>query len=914
MNGLFDLRTDERRDAVIGFLVLFGLMASHALLETTRDALFLTRLGAKQLPWAYLLIAGLAFVVARLNQELLRSFLDKRRVLSLTLLLASVATVAFWGFLHQSHTTAAYALYVWTGLIATTVVVQLWMLLGDVVTVSQAKRIFGYVAAGGVIGATTGSLIADRLVEVMAIRHLMLVAAGLLMTTAVAPLFWSRRRLGGEPRSQAPQGRRYSFLQLCGEAYLRRLLGLVVVSTVAVTGGDFLFKSVADASLPDAELGPFFARFYLLVNGAALLVQLFFASYLFRVSGVGRALFLLPGIFLAALTGFAIVPGLLAAAFLKGADGTLRHSVHRTGLEVLYLPIPRHVRERFKEIIDGVGTRGAQGMASLAILGALAFGAETSHLVLGIGVLVAGWLALLFGVRRDYVNLFRQNLREGTIDTKVDLSQLDLNSLEALLEALNSEHDEEVLAALDLFERHQRTNLVPVLILYHPSRAVVLRALDMFATSRRSDFLSVARRLLREPEDEIRAAALRAMASVEADEELLCNALEDDSPIVYATALVGLLSNGMGSPDWLRAAIDRVVHEGSPEAQRALATAICNRRDPTLASELIALAQEEDVSVRLAVVQAMAAVRDERFLPHLLPMLAHGRLRTASRDAFLAVGPPALSFLEAALADESLPRKVRRHIPRTLIRFEPTWAASILLSRLEEESDGAVRYKILRGLGRLRAENPTLKLNRHVLQRLAAETLERAVQFLDWRVATSKAQADEPRLRTTGAELLLAVLQEKEHNALERVFRLLGLLHTDEDFHLLWQGVRSDNVTVRAASRELVSHSTRGKMRDVLVALLDEGPDADRLARATAALGTSPARPSYEARLVAMLQDESEAVRSIVAHHVAELGLSRLAGDLERARPSTPGFLTDVIERALDTVAPERRKKVPHVA
>lgn len=51
---LLTIRTEDRRATRVAFLTLFGLLAGHAMLETARDALFLAKLPASQLPWAYL--------------------------------------------------------------------------------------------------------------------------------------------------------------------------------------------------------------------------------------------------------------------------------------------------------------------------------------------------------------------------------------------------------------------------------------------------------------------------------------------------------------------------------------------------------------------------------------------------------------------------------------------------------------------------------------------------------------------------------------------------------------------------------------------------------------------------------------------------------------------------------------------
>ena len=71
-------------------------MAAHAILETARDALFLARLPATDLPWAYLAIALLATAALRGQQGLLKVVHHRHRLLSLTSLAGALVTLGFW--------------------------------------------------------------------------------------------------------------------------------------------------------------------------------------------------------------------------------------------------------------------------------------------------------------------------------------------------------------------------------------------------------------------------------------------------------------------------------------------------------------------------------------------------------------------------------------------------------------------------------------------------------------------------------------------------------------------------------------------------------------------------------------------------------------------------------------------------
>ena len=54
------MRAEERRPATLAFLARLGITAAHTLIETARDALFLTKVPITYLPALYLAIAAAA--------------------------------------------------------------------------------------------------------------------------------------------------------------------------------------------------------------------------------------------------------------------------------------------------------------------------------------------------------------------------------------------------------------------------------------------------------------------------------------------------------------------------------------------------------------------------------------------------------------------------------------------------------------------------------------------------------------------------------------------------------------------------------------------------------------------------------------------------------------------------------------
>ncbi|MFW2389634.1 MAG: Npt1/Npt2 family nucleotide transporter, partial [Polyangiales bacterium] len=592
--------------------------------------------------------------------------------------------------------------------------------------------------------------------------------------------------------------------------------------------------------------------------------------WLLRAFGAHRSSALLPILIFGGALGLAIGPILPFAVALKAVDGSLRHTLYRSAVEVLYLPLDSRRRERAKGQIEVFGHRVGQALASVLIIAAVSVGLTTRDLALGLLLLVVGWLTAILSTRRQYVDQFRARLQHGVIDTRLELEELDRHSLDVLLNALNSDQDPEVLAAIDIFDRHGRTDSMPVLVLYHPSVAVRSRALEAFAEATDLRFVPVARRMLSDDDSDVRAAALRALTAVDPNRQLLEEKLDVEASIVRATALVGLLGMNQGNGSSVSASkLDEWIGSGNPQTQSSLARAIRHEGGEVFHESLIKLIGSDDDSVRLETLRAMAVNPDTRFLPHLLGLLGSSDLRAEARKALLAIGPEALAALEAALSDPSTPRKVRRRIPHTIILFEPQQAADILLRQLDLEHDGGVRSKILRALGRLQANQPSTVLDDAVLQEQLRASLLRVVRLLQWRAAIESEDGAE----TPDAELLRIALQDKERAALERAFWLMGLRHPEENFRLVWRGVTSENARLRAAGNEVLEATLPGSFREAVLAIVDDGESAERRARAAAAALGATLRPiSHREAVEQMTQDRSEVIRGIASHHAAELG------------------------------------------
>lgn len=923
---LFDVRPEERRPATLAFLALLGITAAHTLIETARDALFLTKVPITHLPALYLAIAGAGLITTRAG-----AVLEARRAASAdpnaaprfdpvatSLVFAAVITATFWAAAASPGRPVLYALYIYSGIFASWVAGRLWIRLGTIFTVVQAKRLYGVVGTGAVLGAVLGAAAARASLAAIEVRHLLLVGAVLLIVTAIGPAGMlprpiaepRRRERDAEPAASSAPSLGAQAKEVARHPYLLRVLGIVLMTSAVGTAIDYVFKSeVARAYRDPHELASFLASVSLVTNVASLVAQSIGVGIVMRILGVHRALYVMP-LLIACGAGAAVLGvGFGAAIALRGIDGSFRYSLQKTSIELLFVPLPDALRARAKPIIDLVGQRGGQAITSIAILGlATAVGGDRTSRPVGIAVAVLAvlWLFIARGIRSRYLDVFRSTLQRGRIELSAGMPALDMTALAALIEALSSRKDAQVLGALDLLAAQSGGRFVPSLILYHPSKAVVLRALELFVKRGNTDFVPVADRLLEHSDAEVRTAALRARAAVEHDAVFLRGLLEDPQEEIRATALVALVAGGDLSAEDAAARLDDLVR-GTPEVRRALARAIGDvhgdrARHDALEEALIALAKDEDATTRSLAATSMGHLGAPSFVPVLLDLVEERRAGLPAVEALAEMGDVAVADVDHALDDGEIQEETKWRLIRALSRSRSADAVPRLARRLLETRDTMVRSRILRALRGAQTAGIKIPVDKKKLRELAVDTIAAVARALAFRLAHARLLEGTPAHRTTAAELLQKLLRDKEIEATDRLFLVLGLLYQSESFTRIQRGLSSANPKQKASSRELLENIVRPPLRDHVLTIVDDIEDRRRLQ----GIGEARTEATYGTLLAAMI-DQGGELGVLAAHHSRELGLYDSVREYaERLDPTKTAFggelgsTRDVNEAALD--------------
>jgi AAA family ATP:ADP antiporter len=839
---LLEIRSGEGRAFGLSFAVLALLIGAHTLVETARDTLFLTRLPPERLAFVYVAVAVGTLVLTPVSRRLV-AWVGGRNALVLTLL--GSAFGIGW-FRLRPHTTAGvFGLYVFGGLAATLLVAQFWIVQSQLFTPAQGRRLFGPLGAGGVLGAVFGALMSTLALMRYGVDSLLVFASLGFMFAALVATFFEVEEDGTDGQLAAPATPAEDG-SVRREPLVLEIALMVALSAALSVVVDYVWKASAVRVIPGVELGGFFARYYLILNLVTLAVQVFVAGPLVARLGVLGVTLFSPGLLVLGALGATLTGVPLATSItLRGLDGVLRNSVQRVGLELLWTPIERRLKADAKAVVDGVVSRGAQALAAVGLGLLTASGNVRLPTLTFIAALLAAlWLGASLRVQKPYLELFRRALRRGDLDREGRTGELDLTAVQALLEALARPDPDDVIAAMNLLAERGRSRLIPALILYHDSQLVLRRALELFSTSERRDWLALGERLLSHPELEVRLAAVRALALVEAVPALERAAQGEDVEVRARAALHLAQHSGQGLRTDPR--VQRALAAQGPdgEALRLALIEAMGAHPSAEASELL-LELSRDPLFTSAVTAALATSADPSAIDFLIERVGTRRDRANAQRGLVRIGSAAQEVIEQRLMDVGEARRILLHLPLTLAKFEnPAAVAALLRVLTSDQHVGFVRYKALRGLQEI-ATNTSLPIDTRPVH---DEIVRNASEYLRLGGMALPLRAEPAAHQRSSLSLVLGLCEDKMAQAVDRLERLVRIAQRTDDVPGVFRALRSGDRHERAQAAEYLDALARGwdRRREGRLAILlglvfNEASDLERVRASIPFVGAPPA-------------------------------------------------------------------------
>ncbi|MEP3373986.1 MAG: Npt1/Npt2 family nucleotide transporter [Maribacter dokdonensis] len=849
---IFDVREGEFKVSLWMLAYIFLVIAVLLIIKPTVNALFLSELGVEQLPFAFLFVAVTAVATSYFYSKAVSKY-PLKKVIEITLI-SSIIIMIGLGILLSFEVVSGvllYFFYIWVAIYAVLSASQFWVLANLVFNIREAKRLFGFIGSGAIIGGIFGGYLTSILAPIIGNENLMFVAAMLLFfCNPLLRNIWNIRvkKNGSVKKHKSTTNLSEPPLKLILKSkHLTYIASIVAVSVVVAKLVDYLFSDFASSSFTDAdELTAFFAFWFSTFNLLSLIIQLFFTHRIVGIWGVGFSLLLLPiGIFGGSIL-FLMLPELSAVVVIKAMDGILKQSIHKSASELLTLPLPFELKNKTKSFIDVVMDSLATGIAGCLLIFVVR-GLDLPSFYIGILIiaLVCLWLYFIYKVRIEYYKTFRNNLEVLTDSYKKTKKVTDtkVSVVAGMRTVFKKGTEEQILFMLDkLMEINDKRFADDVeLLLEHPSNKVKLSAIQNLYFLNSKSMTAEVSELLKIDDRELTIATLAYILSfAHKDKSFIFDAYLEHSNERIATAALYCLARAAKNNYSLKqrySLLDRI--------SLALKTIASDQKDlpyvaslieilgvanlPIFHNRLVAFLQHENEEIVKTTIKAIGTATDPEMVQHIIPFLAEKAFRPTVLEAFNVYGQQILPILKNHVAERRQPLAVLRFIPAVMQSFHSKEAVHHLLGILNHE-DLTVRLEVVRALSAIRATHPQLKFNKYKVvsvifdecklhhQTLSAMHTQIIISYRN-RNKSKKEIGDAERDARTS---LLELLERRLDSGLERIFKLLGLRYQQKDVAIAYEGLLSQKQEAQHNAIEFLDNLLTGELKRRLLPIIEE--------------------------------------------------------------------------------------------
>jgi ATP:ADP antiporter, AAA family len=906
----------ELRRAFPIFAYLFLTMTSSVASKAARDALFLDRYRAIDLPYVDIAIAGLVGIAAsayiRFGQRL-----NLRNLQLGSLMFFALNALAFWLWsvaASQESGVMFVVIYLWVGVFSVLAPSQVWTLANHVMTTREAKRSFGFIGSGAILGWIVGGLVTRAGVSQFGTENMLLfVALSLLICAGIVWWIWRERPsyVGNDMPASGTDKQTFplwsSFRLVRGSPYLRAIAALVVISAVTTTVAGWQFKAIAKAAVPNTDdLAMFFGTFNMVAGLMSLLLQLLLTGRVLRTLGVGPALFIVPTAMLMGSTGVLVLGSIVAAAALKASDQVLRYSIDKATVELLYLPVSSAHTFRVKSFIDTVVYRMGDATGGLVVLlFAAVLGWSPARVSIAGIALACAWMIAAFVTRKQYVENLRESIHQHRVDyERASMPVMDRDTTQMISSRLKGS-TREIAYALNLFEMSHDRKVHPAVrgLLDHEQPEIRQQAIRLLARAGDATVKDQVEGLLKDPNLEVRTEALLYLTTFDRTDPLVrIEQLGDFEDFSIRAALVAFLARPGASQnvDAARLLLQKMVDENGEDGRRTRleAARLLALLPDLFERELRALLDDEDLEIARTAIAAVGTLKKRSLIGALVERMAEPALNETTVTALAKFGDRIVGTLRDYLTDPEIRPEVRREIPKVLQEIGTRTAQAVLVESVLDR-DVVLRYHTIAAINRLGQAHPERSTDRKLIESvLAAEIMGhyRSYQVLG-RLEGSMNDPSNP---------IEHGLRESMEKETERIFRLLKILYPQYDLHSAYVGLQSPDPVVHDNAVEFMDSVLPPEVRALIIPLFDRNVQVQhRIATANKLLGSTVG--DREEAIEVMALSEDPWLRACAAYAIGEMRLTRFAEQLD-------DWTRDDADPLLRATAVDAREKLRHAA
>ncbi|MCB1506884.1 MAG: MFS transporter [Hyphomicrobiaceae bacterium] len=348
---------------LLSFAYFFLVLAAYYIIRPVRDEMGVA-VGRDHLQTLFVIVFFVMLAAVPVYGWVTSRF-AKRLVVPLVYSFFILNLIAFWTILSGGGRTASIAsvFFVWASVFNLFVVSLFWIVMSDLYDSGQAKRLYGFIAAGGTAGAMAGPIITQGFVRIIGPDNLLLVSAALLTLALVAAMLL--RRLapahGLAVASERPVGKGIlaGAIRVWQSPYLFRIALWILLGNLVSTFFYLEQSHIVGETLTDRTARvELLARLDLAVSIMTILLQVFVTGRMLERFGVGVTAATLPAWCALGLVLLAISPTLGVIVAIMAVERAVAFALASPAVKVLYTVVDPEEKYKAQNFIDTVVYRG----------------------------------------------------------------------------------------------------------------------------------------------------------------------------------------------------------------------------------------------------------------------------------------------------------------------------------------------------------------------------------------------------------------------------------------------------------------------------------------------------------------------------------------------------------------------------
>jgi AAA family ATP:ADP antiporter len=905
---IFDIRSGELAISLLMQLYIFLIISALLVVKPTVNALFLSELGADALAEAFVIIAIAAILGSLLYNKSLERF-KLKSLIRYTLIVFTVIFIIMGTLIASGYFNSflAYTFYTIVALFALLATSQFWVMANVVFNVKEAKRLFGFIGAGGIAGGIFGGYLTSLLAEHIGNGALLIFAGFLIMGCIfVMNAIWKHRidKLSSFKRKErATVSSENSVKLIFRSRHLTSLAAVIGIGVLVAKLVDYQFSYISSRNIPDSqELASFFGFWFSTFNIVSLVIQLFLTRHILAKRGVSTGLAALPIGIVFCCIGLLIMPELWIVIVLKGLDGSLKQSLHKSAVELLALPIPSDVKNKTKTFIDVVVDSIATGLAGLILIFIVrAFDLSPVFITILILFLVVAWVYMINQVRDAYFGTFKEQIinREHI---KVDKRSNSLirNNMRVIFE---SGGPKDILYMLERVpEMAHRSLKAPIIkLLQHKDHKVKAEAIRQLKFIDRGHPVPEVHDLIYTDDDDVVLAAMQYLMAQDTrfPAQFFENYLDHESDYISSAALLCLAQETEDNPKLAsKYNLDLRINLFLDELDRnegnfrkteiiELVKAIGYAKGENRHRFILRYFNDPDPELKTAALVAAGNTAHETFLPLLLDELKEKRFRESAIKAIAGYGNPIIAYLGKRFGDPMAPKSLKKYLPDILMELGTTKAIRALLT-ISKSGPLKYRSRMISELLKFKKEHGDLDIPQKTYFKMIRKECEDYKQlqgcYYSQRILERSNLYPERVISITETgyrkELILAI-REAMDDTLKRVFNILALHFNSRDVFIAYRGLQSEKKETRAATMEFLEGLITRNYKSQLFPIIETGinhQEAD-----ISEIHDRIVLPSEKQCYYQLLQLEDRKINKLVIKVIADSNNSELVPLLVRA-------------------------------